>query len=73
MQIKVMQVRAIDVQPGDVERHVSGQGRLMPWRRVTGIRPSDSPLFINFIYEGGDNLGASTRALGLVDVQREGS
>ena len=69
----IIQIRAEQVQIGDIERHVTGQGRLTPWRRVAQIQ-SNGGLFVTFLYEGSrglDRVGGAVRRLDLVEVQQD--
>jgi hypothetical protein len=68
--VQVVLMRAEDVKVGDVERHVTGQGRLRQWARVTRIVPDRAvPAFMCFEYEDGSSLGAGVRKLDTVEVQ----
>jgi hypothetical protein len=73
MKITVETIRAEDVEIGMVERHVSGQGRLLPWRRVTHIVSprDDCSEYLTLVYESGDRIGGAVRKLDLVEVQVE--
>jgi hypothetical protein len=52
----VSKIRAEDVKVGDVEKHVSGQGRETPWRRVAAIGQGYVKERLTLTYESGDRL-----------------